>query len=221
VYAAVRGFDGFTRADAGLRALLAAGSRPGINCVVTRQNVDHLEDVVRYAEALGLSEVEFLRFKPTGRGKAQYLSSRVVPERHQRFLRDMKRWMDAYKTPLKIDCSFVPFLCDLSPDPELLDRFGVHGCEAGNVLAAVQPEGTYSACSFVDEPGGTALKFAQDWNGNAQFEAFRAYTRKPPAPCDTCRYLSICRGGCHVVSEHVAGDRFAPDPECPRVIASR
>jgi radical SAM protein with 4Fe4S-binding SPASM domain len=221
VYAAVRGFDGFEKADRGLRQLIEAGNRPGINCVVTRQNIESLEDVVRYADKLGLSEVEFLRFKPTGRGKAQYAAASVEPVAHQRFLRRLKRWMEEYKVPLKVDCSFVPFLCDLDPDPELLDRFGVHGCEAGNVLAAVQPEGTYSACSFVAEPAGQAADMQKEWEAAPQLAAFRAYTDNPPAPCASCRYLQTCRGGCHVVSEHLTGDRFAPDPECPRVIAYR
>lgn len=220
VYAKVRGFDGFAQADQGIRLLTAAGNKPGINCVVTRTNIDHLQEVVEYAEERGLSEVEFLRFKPTGRGAPTYALLSVAPQRHQAFFRDLHQWMTDYEVPLKVDCSFVPFLCDLNPSPELLDRFGVHGCEAGNVLAAVQPEGTYSGCSFVDEPAGQAADMADEWKGNAQLAAFRAYTDAPPAPCSTCDFLAICRGGCHVVSEHVTGQRFAPDPECPRVIRS-
>lgn len=219
VYAAVRGFDGFGKADQGLRDLLAEGLRPGINCVVARQNVEHLEEIVRYASDLGLSEVEFLRYKPTGRGRAQYAAASVSVERHQRFMRDLKQWMDIYSVPLKIDCSFVPFLCDLKPDPAFLERFGVHGCEAGNVLAAVQPEGTFSACSFVAEPAGEATVMGEEWKANAQLMGFRDYVKHAPAPCNTCEYVNVCKGGCKVVSEHVTGNRFAPDPECPRVLA--
>lgn len=218
-YAAVRGFDGFARAVRGIELLVQAGNRPGINCVVTRANIDGLEDLVRFADGKGLSEIEFLRFKPTGRGRAQYAALAVPVERHRRFLRELRVWMEAYRTPLKIDCSFVPFLCDLAPDPELLARFGVHGCEAGNVLAAVQPEGTFSACSFVAEPAGQAADMAEAWASAPQLAAFRAYAARAPEPCSTCAYLEVCRGGCHVVSEHLTGDRFAPDPECPRVVA--
>lgn len=220
-YRAVRGFDGFAGADRGLRLLREAGLRPGINCVVARANIDGLESLVAYADERGLSEVEFLRFKPAGRGKRTYAENAPTTEMHRAFLRRLRAWMDRYRTPLKIDCSFVPFLCDLEPDPALLERFGVHGCEAGNVLAAVQPEGTYSACSFVEEPAGQAAELPGAWDAAPQLEAFRAYAAAPPAPCDSCRYLEICRGGCHVVSEHVTGDRFAPDPECPRVVALR
>jgi radical SAM protein with 4Fe4S-binding SPASM domain len=220
-YAAVRGFDGFSRALAGLALLAAAGNRPGVNCVVTRTNIDGLEPLVQLADERGLSEIEFLRFKPTGRGRAQYAALAVAPERHRRFMRDLKGWMERYRTPLKIDCSFVPFLCDLQPDPALLARFGVQGCEAGNVLAAVQPEGTFSACSFVAEPAGQAVDMPAAWHTAPQLAAFRGYAERAPEPCRGCEFLAVCRGGCHVVSEHVTGDRFAPDPECPRVIAHR
>lgn len=221
VYADVRGFDGFGKADRGIRLLLAAGNKPGINCVITRSNIEHVETIISYADELGLSEVEFLRFKPTGRGKTRYADLSVPSARHQKFMTDMRVWMDQYTVPLKIDCSFVPFLCDQSPDPELLARFGVHGCEAGNVLAAVQPEGTYSACSFVDEPAGQAVNMRGEWKDNKQLSQFRGFTANPPAPCSSCRYIETCRGGCHVVSEHVTGERMAPDPECPRVIHYR
>ncbi|MHA1466258.1 MAG: SPASM domain-containing protein, partial [Candidatus Heimdallarchaeaceae archaeon] len=36
-------------------------------------------------------------------------------------------------------------------------------------------------------------------------------------PCSSCRYVKICRGGCHVVSEFVTGEFSNPDPECPIV----
>jgi len=42
-----------------------------------------------------------------------------------------------------------------------------------------------------------------------------------PVPGDHSRddetLFPVCRGGCQVVSCH-AGGRFAPDPECPRVL---
>lgn len=218
-YAAARGFDGFMRADAALRMLLEVGVRPGINCVVTQQNVDGLEELVRYADHLGLSEIEFLRFKPTGRGRHVYAAQRVEPARLTSLFRDLQCWIARYRTPLKIDCSFVPFLCDLDPDPQLLERFGVHGCEAGNVLAAVQPEGTYSACSFIDESAGEALQMPNEWSSNRQLTFFRSYWQAAPQPCASCNYRNICRGGCRAVAAFVTGTAAAPDPECPRVVA--
>jgi radical SAM protein with 4Fe4S-binding SPASM domain len=40
---------------------------------------------------------------------------------------------------------------------------------------------------------------------------------QPSTPCDVCDYLSLCRGGCHVVAKQVLGDMKKPDPGCPTV----
>jgi radical SAM protein with 4Fe4S-binding SPASM domain len=58
------------------------------------------------------------------------------------------------------------------------------------------------------------------WQQADAFPPFRSW-REAQEPCRSCAYLSLCRGGCRVVSSHVAGSAAAPDPECPRVIAYR
>ena len=63
-YAAVRGWDG---AAVGLRAidrLVRAGVRVGVNTVLTRENVDGLEEMGRELAALGVTEWQWLRLKP-------------------------------------------------------------------------------------------------------------------------------------------------------------
>src|SRR5262245_36453508 len=75
-YARVRGFDGFARADAAIRALRAAKRDVGINVVVTRDNFDELDALFAYAAQHRLSEVELLRFKPSGRGAHAYAELR-------------------------------------------------------------------------------------------------------------------------------------------------
>src|SRR5262245_29773087 len=48
-YAAVRGFDGFARADAAVRRLRAVKREIGLNCVVTRASFEALGEVFAYA----------------------------------------------------------------------------------------------------------------------------------------------------------------------------
>ena len=61
-YAAVRGFDGFARADAAIRKLRAVKREVGINVVVTRANFAELPAIFAYAAERRLAEVELLRF---------------------------------------------------------------------------------------------------------------------------------------------------------------
>ena len=71
-YAAVRGFDGFARADRAVVALRKASKHVGINCVITRHNFPTLAAIFAYAKQRKLREIELLRFKPSGRGVAAY-----------------------------------------------------------------------------------------------------------------------------------------------------
>ena len=85
-YAAVRGFDGFARADAAIHALRKRRRDIGINVVVTRHNFDELDAIFAHAAARRLSEVELLRFKPSGRGARAYADQRCSDAQHRAFL---------------------------------------------------------------------------------------------------------------------------------------
>jgi radical SAM protein with 4Fe4S-binding SPASM domain len=80
------------------------------------------------------------------------------------------------------------------------------------------PDGQLTGCSF----GGPSEGSIFDAAATAQafdrgFTAFRDYTRRAPEPCASCVYLSLCKGGCRVVSK-ARGDWWKPDPGCPRVV---
>ncbi len=204
-----------------LRLLRGAGVAAGINCVLHRHNFDRMGDVVALAAELGLAEVEFLRYKPAGRGKERYHEMKLLPEQGQALLPTILKLLERHRVELKVDCSFVPFLAAHAPPLELLQRFGVYGCEAGNVLLAVRPDGRLSGCSFIEETCGRVEGLPEAWEGAAQFRAFRSWTEAAPEPCSSCPYLSVCRGGCRAVAIFAGGGFAEPDPECPRVLAHR
>ena len=87
----------------------------------------------------------------------------------------------------------------------------------GDVLAAVQPEGTLTGCSFTGRAEANALEpgaMAEAWP--RAFGEFRDFVSQAPEPCASCEYLRLCRGGCRAVAQ-AHGPFFAPDPGCPRV----
>lgn len=204
-----------------LRLLRGAGVAAGINCVLHRYNFDRMGDVVALAAELGLTEVEFLRYKPAGRGKERYHEMKLLPDQGLALLPTILSLVERHRIELKVDCSFVPFLAAHAPPPELLRRFGVYGCEAGNVLLAVRPDGRLSGCSFIEETAGRVEDLAEAWEGSRQFRAFRSWTEAAPDPCRSCEYLTVCRGGCRAVAIFAGGGFDRPDPECPRVLAHR
>lgn len=217
-----RGYDGFPAAERALSLLQQAGVQAGINCVVNRGNFDELEALVAWAAQRKLSEIEFLRFKPSGRGREEYDRWRLESAQGLEFIRRLRRWTRRYKDiKLKVDCSFVPFLASAGASPMMMRRWGVTGCEGANVLVGVKADGRYGACSFSADMGGDIRRLPDEWESEPRLLDFLKATHDLPRPCSSCRYRDICRGGCHVVASHVEGTVHAPDPECPRVVRYR
>jgi radical SAM protein with 4Fe4S-binding SPASM domain len=143
---------------------------------------------------------------------------------------------------VKVDCSYTPMLAHHAPDRALLAELAVYGCTGGDFLVGAKPGGQLTACSFAAPPPAIAssgsagarsaaqrrgelidgerprvTQLAAYWRQPDAFGAFRTW-RDAREPCASCTYHDLCRGGCKVVSAHVAGDLSAPDPECPRVV---
>ena len=218
-YAAVRGFDGFARADAAVRALRARKREIGINVVVTRANFAELPAIFAYAAERRLSEVELLRFKPSGRGARAYDELRCTDAQHRAFLPAVLAAARRHRVRVKVDCSYTPMLAHHQPDRALLAELAVYGCTGGDFLVGAKADGRLTACSFMGSPASrpTIDRLAAYWTAPDAFGAFRRW-RDAAEPCASCTYHELCRGGCKVVSAHVKGDPAAPDPECPRVV---
>jgi radical SAM protein with 4Fe4S-binding SPASM domain len=225
-YAAVRGFDGFARADHAIRALRARKREIGINVVVTRHNFAELDAIFAYAAERRLSEVELLRFKPSGRGARAYDGLRCTDAQHRAFLPTILAAAKRHAIRVKVDCSYTPMLAHHRPDPALLAELAVYGCTGGDFLVGAKPGGQLTACSFAAPPPAVLGErpkvdaLAAYWEAPDAFGAFRQW-RTAQEPCASCEYHALCRGGCKVVAAHVSGDLSAPDPECPRVVDHR
>lgn len=194
--------------------LREAGVRVGLNCVVTRKNFNRLDKLLALAGERGLADVEFLRLKPTGRGRRNYFERRLTPPQNREFyplIRDLSR---EHGVSAKIDCSFVPMFCWHQPDKTMMEQFSVYGCEAGNILLGVRSDGRFAGCSFC-RGEESIFDLPRLWTDSKPLSRFRTWIAQAPEPCRSCAYLDICKGGCRAVAEFVGGDFYAPDPECP------
>ena len=206
--------DALGQAVRGVDLLLEAGVKVGLNCVVARQSFDRLPKLFSFAAERGLTDLELLRLKPTGRGTQAYFYRRLTPAQNREFYPMIRDLSLQHGVPAKIDCSFVPMFCWHRPDKTLMEQFSVYGCEAGNVLLGVRSDGRFAGCSFLAGEE-SIFELPRLWNGSAHLSRLRSWTDRAPEPCRSCSYLDICKGGCRAVSRFVAGDLYAPDPECP------
>jgi radical SAM protein with 4Fe4S-binding SPASM domain len=219
-YRSVRQSGEFEQADRALRWLLAAGVHTGINCVVSQKSFDGLEEVVAYADRIGVEEVLFLRVKPSGRARLCYHELRMTPEQGQAFFPLLRRLGRRYRSRLQTDCSLVPHICSHRPSKRAMELLGVEGCSAGNLLLGVRADGRIVGCSHVPGGFGDVCSLVELWPSHPGLEALRGRAVTDPS-CTACRYFSVCRGGCPLFSDFLVGDAAAADPECPRLLAHR
>jgi radical SAM protein with 4Fe4S-binding SPASM domain len=218
-YAVYRGNNRFPEADGAIDCLVEAGVSTGINCVVGRKNFDNLEKLFRYAGSKKLNEIEFLRLKPSGRGKDLYLESRTTFKQNIKLIPMLAQYSRKYKVTAKIDCSFVPMYCYHQPPVEVLEGMATYGCEAGNVLLGIRSDGSVSGCSFLAGAGISVFDLPGGYRDpGGVFKSMRSWVDRAVEPCLSCNYLRICKGGCHGVSLYMTGDYDAPDPDCPMVV---
>ena len=213
-----RGRETFPTADRALGLLVAAGVPTGINCVVGKGNYDGLADLFAYARAKGLNEIEFLRYKASGRAREAFLAGRATPEQNLALVPMLTQLSEKHSVRARIDCSFVPMLCAHRPPRETLEAMGTYGCEPGNVLLGIRSNGVVSGCSFLEATGLKARDLRKEWTTSPALARLRAWPERAAEPCRSCDYLRLCKGGCHAVAAFVTGDPDAPDPDCPFVV---
>ena len=216
-YDEVRGTAGFSEADRALTLLKKAGCRFGINTVVSKKNFDFLEAIVRYAKQKGVNQIELLRYKPAGRAVKHFSQMDMTSQQAKDFYPAIKYLTRKYKVNLRLDCSFMPTVFAHHPDTDRVNMFSVAGCLGGDWLMGVCPDGKVNACSFAPTEEWSVFDLKEKWNDPESFSTFRNWHHNPKPPCDTCEFLSDCRGGCHVVAAKVLNSPDKPDPGCPIV----
>ena len=213
-FSRVRGRNGFAASLMGLKILKAFHKHVGVNCVVARSNYDELGELFRLLKQNGIRSVELLRFKPAGRGAKIFDQMNLTETQRRSVVGHVLKLSRKYRLRLRLDCSFAPMVCAEGIHPRRLVSMGLAGCIGGSWLVSIDGRGRLSGCSFDDSDKQLSW---QDLGRPGTMDHYTNWTEQAPEPCATCRWLSVCRGGCHVVARHVTGDFNAPDPGCPLV----
>ena len=204
----VRGDGSFASARAAMDHLAAADFGAfKISVVVTRQNVDQLDDFRAIADEYG-AQLRITRLRPSGRGADTW--DELHPTQAQQ--RDLYRWLLDRPDVLTGDSFFHLNALGSEQLP------GLNLCGAGRVVCLIDPIGDVYACPFVihDEflagnvrdPGG----FTKVWRGSDLFTSLREPTSA--GACASCGAYDACQGGCMASKFFVGLEMDDPDPEC-------
>ena len=214
----VRGPGSYATAIRALENLAEAGfGQPKISVVMTRQNVDQLDEFAAIADKFG-AQLRITRLRPSGRGADVW--DELHPTAAQQ--RQLYDWLVAHGENVLTGDSFF----HLSAYGEALP--GLNLCGAGRVVCLIDPVGDVYACPFaihenflagnVRSPGG----FQQVWRHSELFTELRqpqtggacALLRSTtparaaawrPSSSPACRWTGPTRSAC-------AGSASRPSP---------
>jgi mycofactocin radical SAM maturase len=204
---AVRGEGSWAASVAAMDHLFAAGMKDfKISVVVTRHNVDQLDDYKMLADSYG-AQLRLTRLRPSGRGVDTYDELRLT-QPQQRQLYD---WLMDHPDTLTGDSFF-----HLSALGEQLP--GLNLCGAGRIVCLIDPVGDVYACPFViherfkagnvSDTGG----FAEVWKHSQLFTELREPDN--PGACGSCGSYDACQGGCMAAKFFTGMPLEGPDPDC-------
>lgn len=204
----VRGPGSYATAIRALSNLSEAGFKDfKISVVMTRQNVDQLDEFKAIADKYG-AQLRLTRLRPSGRG-ADVWDELHMTQPQQRQLYD---WLVLHGENVLTGDSFF----HLAAYGESLP--GLNLCGAGRVVCLIDPVGDVYACPFaihdnflagnVRSEGG----FATVWRDSELFAELRS--PQTGGACTSCSAYDACRGGCMAAKFFTGLPLDGPDPEC-------
>jgi mycofactocin radical SAM maturase len=204
----VRGPGSYDTAMRALENLAAAGfAQPKISVVMTRQNVDQLDEFKAIADKFG-AQLRITRLRPSGRGADVW--DELHPTAAQQ--RQLYDWLVARGDGVLTGDSFF----HLSAYGQSLP--GLNLCGAGRVVCLIDPVGDVYACPFaihdnflagnVRSPGG----FETVWRESELFSELRQ--PQTGGACRSCGHYDACQGGCMAAKFFTGLPLDGPDPEC-------
>jgi mycofactocin biosynthetic radical S-adenosylmethionine protein MftC len=210
---AVRGSGSYATAIRAMDHLRAAGfvERNGpfkISVVVTRHNVDQLDEFKALADSYG-AQLRITRLRPSGRGADAWHDLHPTNPQQRRIY----EWLLAHGENVLTGDSF--FHLNALGDENLP---GLNLCGAGRVVCLIDPIGDVYACPFVihdeflagnvREPGG----FTRIWRESDLFLGLRE--PQSAGACASCGSFDACQGGCMAAKFFTGLPLDGPDPEC-------
>jgi len=166
-----------------LRMTYAAGYNVNTNTVLTRKNIDYIEDIANLAMDLGARYSIFSRY--------------IGPERADISIKpdELKKACEKVRELESLGFNVMTGNCI----PHCYFSSSSSGCFAGITYATVDFRGNMRPCDFSQVVAGNIFK--DDVNKVWRSPAMKKWRERIPNICKKCSKISVCPGGCKVVAD--------------------
>jgi radical SAM protein with 4Fe4S-binding SPASM domain len=222
-----RGVKGcWEHAICAIKSLKKSSIQVQVNCTVTKQNYDEVDDIMSLAEDLGVENFHLFFLVPMGRGTD---IEDITPRMYEDMITSTLAKITKSKLNVKPSCApqFMRIAKEQSVD---MSRW-VRGCMAGLYYCRIYPTGEVTPCPYLPLKLGNVHEssFRDIWFNSEVFKALRDFDNLK-GKCGLCEYLDVC-GGCRARAYGVTtdlmdfcgalheptqsgGDYLAEDPWC-------
>ena len=225
-----RGVPGaWERAIKAVRNAVKHGLHTAIATVITRYNIDEVEDMIELADELGVHKIVFFNFIPVGRG-TNIIDLDLDPIEREKVLHKLFRENKRHRvTVLSTAPQYSRVSLQESSGRNVIPTHFynpggntittalaeyVGGCGAGRIYAAIEPDGTVTPCVFMPIRVNNIREehFIDIWEKSNILNMLRN-RELLHGVCGRCPYRYIC-GGCRARAYAYTGDPLGPDPGC-------
>ncbi|PVX27028.1 MAG: radical SAM/SPASM domain-containing protein [Candidatus Bathyarchaeum sp.] len=199
-----RGVKGcWEQAVEAIKSLKKAGIQVQVNCTVTQQNYDEVDDIMALAESLGVENFHLFFLVPTGRGTD---IEDITPEMYEEMIKNTLAKTTKYKLNVKPSCA--PQFMRIAKDQGVDMSRWVRGCMAGLYYCRIYPSGEVTPCPYMPVTLGNIREksFKDIWTNSEVFKALRDFDQLK-GKCRICDHREDC-GGCRARAYGVTADQM-------------
>ena len=219
-----------------IKSLKKSSIQVQVNCTVTQQNYDEVDEIMSLAEDLGVENFHLFFLVPTGRGTD---IEDITPRMYEYMITNTLAKITKYKLNVKPSCA--PQFMRVAKEQGVDMSRWVRGCMAGLYYCRIYPSGEVTPCPYMPLKLGNIRErsFRDIWFNSEVFKALRDFDQLK-GKCGLCEYRDVC-GGCRARAYGVTtslmdfcgalheptesrGDYLAEDPWCiyqPKALSSR
>lgn len=219
----LRGIGTFKHTLAGIEYLIASGLRVKSATVLYSKNFREINDLLRIGNEMNLDQMYFNPLLPGGRGKEIWRQYELNFSQWLIVKETIRNWNTEGKKPKAFAESNFDFgkIDSISLN---LNGCDYAGCKAGKRELIITPDGFVASCPLVS----TERRFQtmnvrnhsleEIWQNDQWICTLRQIDENTiQGRCKKCQFVSVCKGGCHILALFEKGDLNQPDPRCPHV----
>ena len=199
-----RGVEGcWEHAVNAIKALKKAGIEVQVNCTVTQQNYDEVDNIMALAESLGVENFHLFFLVPTGRGTD---IEDITPQMYEEMITKTLAKTTKYKLNVKPSCA--PQFMRVAQDQGVDMSRWVRGCMAGLYYCRIYPSGEVTPCPYMPVNLGNIREksFKEIWTNSEVFKSLRDFDQLE-GKCGACEHNDVC-GGCRARAYGVTTDQM-------------